>query len=132
MDGKSVERAVAKSRGLLRNVAEPYRSLVFPVVFAQILSGNLQTTEASPKPIQRFPRTADKKPTRSSTLRKLIAEGWFKSERSLDEIRKELRNRGLPTKTTTLPSLVLPLVLKGKLKRKVGGKGKKEFYVYFA
>jgi hypothetical protein len=132
MDAKTVEAAIAKTTKLLKGVQEPWKSLAFPVVLRRTLQGGSEPAEEPPKARTHLPRGSDKKPTRSAMLRKLIAEGWFKTQRSFADIRKELKNRGLPTKGTTLPSLVLPLVLEGKLKRKSLQQGKKEFYVYYA
>lgn len=132
MRRKEIEAAIARASDLLRNVKEPRKSLAFPSVLALVLQDGPRGSEPAQKRIQRFPREANKKPTRASTLRGLIAEGWFKSERTLAQVKRELRNRALPTKTTTLPSLLLPLVLAGRLKRKVLTEGKKEIYVYFS
>ena len=132
MDAKTVEAAITRTTKLLKRVQEPWKSLAFPVVLRSTLQGGSEPAEEPAKPRTHLRRGLDRKPTRSSMLRKLIADGWFKTQRSLADIRKELKNRGLPTRSTTLPSLVLPLVLEGKLKRKSVQQGKKEFYIYFA
>lgn len=135
MKRTTVETAVDYAKALLKNVDEPWRALAFPVVLTEILRGAVPVSKPGGvelgsriKPVAGTVR----KPTRSGTLRNLIAEGWFKTQRKLVDIRNELRHRGLPTKTTTLPSLVLPLVLDGKLKRKPVGQGEKEVYVYYS
>jgi len=134
MSMKTVEAAVIQATKLLKNVSEPWKSLAFPALFEQILlrGGSEIEAESPKKKHSPGPRQSSKKPTRSSMLRQLIQEGWFKkTERSFADIRKELKNRALPTKSTTLPALVLPLVLQGKLKRKSARQGKKEIYVYY-
>jgi hypothetical protein len=131
MDAKAVEAAIGKTTKLLKGVEEPWKSLAFPVVFGRTLQGDLEPLEEPARPRGRVPRVPGRRPTRSATLRRLIAEGWFKTQRSLSDIRKELKNAGLPTKSTTLPSLLSPLVLERKLKRRSIQQGKKDFYVYF-
>jgi hypothetical protein len=101
-------------------------------VLRHLLDGDVDR-EDTEKPVKSYAQPVkNKRPNRSSTLQTLIAEGWFKTQRQLSDIRGELRNRGLSTKTTTMPSLVLPLVLQGKLKRKSIQQDEKEFYVYFS
>lgn len=131
MDRKIIEDAIARTNKLLSGVQQPFRSLAFPVVLTQVLQGRPSDLEAPKLERKRRTTGAETKPTRSAVLRQLIEEDWFKTERTLADIRQKLRYRGLPTKVTTMPSLVLPLVLAGRLKRKMPEKGKKEF-VYFS
>jgi hypothetical protein len=132
MDTKIVETAIARTIKVLKDVQEPWKSLAFPVVLGRTLQGGFEVPQEPAKVRAHVHRVSGQKPTRSSMLRSLITDGWLKTQRSLADIRKELKNRGLPTKSTTLPSLVLPLVLEGKLKRKLVQQGKKEVYVYLA
>jgi len=59
----------------------------------------------------------------------MVHAGWFKKKRRLGEIAKELRRRGKKTAVTSLPALLLPMVLEGVLEREHDAKG---VYVYFS
>lgn len=136
MKRETVEAQIHEALSLLKNVAEPLKSQAFPVVLAQLLAagkkgdGTLAESQERPAPAVGRRRMA-KKPTRAEMLRSLIAQGWFKTPRGIAEVAKELKTRGLQTKVTSLPALLLPLVIRGTLKRKVSKEGKKEAYAYY-
>jgi len=132
---ETLEAQINKAVSLLKSVPEPLKSQAFPVVLARLLSakkgdGTPPESEERPTPAVRR-RRIPPQPTRADMLRSLIAQGWFKTPRGIAEVARELRTRGLPIKVTSLPALLLPLVIRGRLKRRVSKEGKKETYAYY-
>ncbi len=139
MDERVVEKAVRKADLLLRNIEEPLKSQAFPVVLHYLLAPDdkdeVPATRRRPKQAGREKDMGGKrgaeKPSRAQALRKMISSGWFKRRRKLGDIAKELKVRGFSIKTTSLPSLLLPLVIDSKLKRNIVKDGNRETFVYF-
>ena len=136
MKPETLEARINEAVSLLKRVPEPLKTQAFPVVLARLLAAREEGGGKVPESHEpRVPtagrRRMARKPSRAEMLRSLITQGWFRTPRGIAEVAKELKTRGLPTKVTSLPALLLPLVIRGTLKRKVSRVGKKETYAYY-
>lgn len=134
MKRKDIEEAVRNTDRLLKRIPLDKRALAFPVVLDRVLAAK-RTGVFEEQPHVPIKDTAParevtkKKLTRPDLVRKMVSSGWFKKRRRIGEIGKELRRRGMKTVRTSLPALLLPMVLEGVLEREHDPKG---IYVYFS
>jgi len=134
MNRKDIEEAVSNTDKLLRTIPPDKRALAFPVVLDRVLAakrtGVLEEQPHVPRKGKAPARKVTKKKlTRADLLRTMVSSGWFKKRRRIGEIGKELRRRGMKTARTSLPALLLPMVLEGVLEREHDSKG---IYVYLS
>lgn len=134
MEAKGIERAIRETDKLLRKVPPDKRTLAFPIVLDRVLAAEPGgVLEEQPRVRTRSKATAReasrRRLTRPELVRTMVRAGWFKKKRRLGEIAKELRRRGMKTPLTSLPALLLPMVLEGVLEREHDAKG---LYVYFS
>ncbi len=133
MEAEDIEKAIKTTEKLLKNVPPDKRAVAFPIVLDRVLAAKPGGVFEEQPSVRRRAKvtsreTAKKKLTRPELLRNMVQSGWFKKKRRLGEIAKELRRRGKKTPPTSLPALLLPMVLEGVLEREHDAKG---FYVYF-
>ncbi|MDA2914121.1 hypothetical protein MYX77_09215 [Acidobacteriia bacterium AH_259_A11_L15] len=134
MKPKDIEKAISTTEKLLKNVPADKRTLAFPIVLDRVLAAELGSVlEERPRVRTRAKLTAREaareKGTRPELVRRMVRTGWFKKKRRLSDIAKELRRLGKKTPVTSLPALLLPMVLEGGLEREQDAKG---IYVYFS
>ncbi len=134
METKDIKKAIRETDKLLMNVPPDKRDLAFPVVLDRMLDAGAGRPSGEQPPARTrakvTPREASKRiTTRSELVRVMVRAGWFKKKRRIGEIAKELRRRGMKTPLTSLPALLLPMVLEGGLDREHDAKG---VFVYFS
>jgi hypothetical protein len=132
-----VKAAIQKAMKDAKTLPENYRASAIGPLLTYYLSATSPTAERSSSKGSSSKQKPSKKPvngkpTRPDKIRDMIRGGFFKSGRTIAEIQNELRARGLQTKTTAMPALLLPFVLSNSLKRKVVKVGTKEQFKYFA
>ena len=134
METKDIKKAIHETDKLLKNVPADKRALAFPVVLDRVLAAGARGVSGEQPPARTRARlisreASKKKPTRSELVRTMVRAGWFKKKRRIGEIAKELRRRAMKTPLTSLPALLLPMVLEGVLEREHDAKG---VFVYFS
>lgn len=134
METKDIKKAIRETDKLLKNVPPDKRDLAFPVVLDRMLDAGAGRASGEQPPARTrakiIPRGVSKrKLTRSELVRVMVRAGWFKKKRRIGEIAKELRRRGMKTPLTSLPALLLPMILEGGLEREHDAKG---VFVYFS
>ncbi len=134
METKDIEKAIRRTEKLLKNFPSDKRALAFPVILDRVLAAKPDTAaEEQPRVPAKGKvsarETARRKLTRADLLKRMVRGGWFKKKRLLSDIAKELRRRGKKTARTSLPALLLPMILEGVLEREHDPKG---IYVYFS
>jgi hypothetical protein len=75
-------------------------------------------------------KISNKKFSRGGFINGLCDQGFFKSPKTLEEVKNELERAGIATKLSSLPPYLLPLVRRRKLTREKVQKGKKRVWVY--
>ena len=134
MEAKDIEKAIRETEKLLKKLPLNKRALAFPIVLDRVLAAKPDRALGEQPRVRTRARTISreapgKKLTRPELVRIMVQARWFKKKRRLGEIAKELRRRGKKTPVTSLPALLLPMVLEGVLEREHDAKG---LYVYFS
>jgi hypothetical protein len=107
----------------------PLKIAAFQTILARLLSepDSSERTQATPK----APNRAGKQPdTLTGRVLSVKAEGFFKTQRSLSEVREALGSRGWHYPVTTLSGVMQGLVRQRQLRRERINDGKKKAWKY--
>jgi hypothetical protein len=121
---KRAERAVeGMSEG-------PLKIAAFQAILAKLL-GDSDPAEGSERTSAKAPPSTRKRPgTLTGRVLAIKAEGVFKTQRSLGEVREALGSRGWHYPLTTLSGVMQGLVQRRQLRRELVSTGKKRIWKY--
>ena len=130
VDQKSLNTAIEEAEAMVGVVREPQmRAAAFAVVLSKMLDGGRAGSRSKPSssPLVRERRGGETAPSRILGLK---AEGFFKEQRALAEVRTELSIRGWHYAVTALSGVMQTLVQSRELRRVRVKLGNRQLWKY--
>ncbi len=107
----------------------PLKTKAFEVILSKLLGGP-GTKEVSGLELGRLPKQSEQPDTLKGRILTLRAEGFFKTQRTLHDVREQLRSRGWHYPLTTLSGAMQGLARARDLRRDRVRVGKKRVWGY--
>jgi hypothetical protein len=108
----------------------PLQIAAFQTILTRLLSDSDPTTGAQRTPDKARSRVGKQSNTLTARVAALRSEGFFKTQRSLGEVREALGSRGWHYPVTTLSGVMQALVRRHELRRERVNAGKKRVWKY--
>ena len=131
MDAKKLVELRRQAEKAVADMSEgELKSKAFEVILGHLLSG--PTSATGPPPKEPKPARREATPARSIAGRILVLqdEGFFKAQRTIGEVREELRAHGWHYPLTTLSGRLQALVQQRRLRRERASQGNKKLWKY--
>jgi hypothetical protein len=131
MDEKQIISARQKAERAVKGMKdEPLRIAAFQAILARLLADGGRTEQAEQGSSKQESATSRDPNTLRGRVLAIRSEGFFKSQRTLGEVRKALGSRGWHYPLTTLSGLMQGLVRKRELRREWIATGSKGVWKY--